>query len=340
MRPTVKLRLSYLVLAISSYFIAFGFTPSTLTTITEQYLLAAISILLFILLPLCYWRLLITTKLAKPWRVLVILGLSGLVARFTYPAQFSSYFEFLMWLRYPIMAVILIAEVLLLVTVIQGLWRSRKQSADPRLSVALNEDYKQEEAKQSMALVVAGEPASWLYLNPRLSRKLPPALTQLHSYSASRWHWLLLTLTTLLLAGGAYFALQLFSPIAAIVVSSFIAYSLIFVTAHHRAARHHSIYVDHDNLVINVGLWGLLVLPINAIDSLYAEANTEPNTLHLGKANAAAAITLRLAEPQTYFSGLGFISDQVDTVTLHLDNAQPIFNWHQQRPPMPALKIA
>ena len=108
MRATVKYRLVFLVLMLCSFFLGVQLTPESLTSHADKLTLGIISALYFVLLPLCYWYCIIKMGAQKLWKIIVIFSLSSLVARLSFPAEIAHYFEFVAWLRYPIIEMVMI----------------------------------------------------------------------------------------------------------------------------------------------------------------------------------------------------------------------------------------
>ncbi|MGI2219165.1 hypothetical protein ACRN94_19650 [Shewanella baltica] len=95
LRRPAKYRIYFLILMIIVYWLGFNLLPEQLTQTSEQLSLAVVSALYFVLLPLLYWYWIIKIGAQKSWKILVILSLSSLMARLSYPPQIAEYFEFI-----------------------------------------------------------------------------------------------------------------------------------------------------------------------------------------------------------------------------------------------------
>ena len=143
MRRPVKFRLLFVVTAIIAYVIGskllpeqLALEPLTLELVkqsAEWQALILVSALFFILLPVLYWFWVIKAGEQPKWKMLMVLSLSSLVARFQYPPQFADFFEFITLLKYPLLAILLVIEIYLLVTIVRALWQARNLSGDPRV---------------------------------------------------------------------------------------------------------------------------------------------------------------------------------------------------------------
>ena len=240
MRRVVKLRLSFIALAICCYTLGFQFIPQSLSD-DNAYVLLGLGVgIYFIGLPLAYWFLVIKGGKQKLWRILIVFGSSSLMARYSFPTDVAQYFEFITWLRYPIITVLLIIELVIIYSAIKGVWQARKLKGDPRISILDNypanpklesasEDKSElgskEEAKRSMGIIIAYEPASWYYLIPRLTRNHPKACGKINLLGGNRWHWFTSFIGLSLLSGLSYYLLAFWSETFAIVISSIIFYT-------------------------------------------------------------------------------------------------------------------
>ncbi|AQS38278.1 hypothetical protein Sps_03135 [Shewanella psychrophila] len=200
---SIKFRLIFLVSAIISYTLSFQLLPENLDGENSHLYVLAFSTLYFVILPVIYWYCIIKVGGQKLWKMLVIINLSSLMARFSFPAEIANYFEFIAWLRYPIIAILLAIELFLMVSIVKALWLARNLSGDPRVHI-LDTFQEEDDKKRALALVLASEPASWYYTIPYLSRKHVSAITNLKLRSAAGWHWLMMTLGTLVMAALAY----------------------------------------------------------------------------------------------------------------------------------------
>ena len=272
LRRPVKYRIAFLILMVTVYFIGFNIVPEQLTQTSDQLFLAVVSALYFVLLPLLYWYWVIKIGKQKSWKILVILSLSSLMARLSYPPQITEYFEFIAWLRFPIIAVLLIIELYLMVSIIKGLWQARKASDDPRLAIiaqyaatveqdqsnavkqlrALNtegasntdlpKNQMPDDKKLTLGLILATEPASWYYAIPYFSRRHPVSITPLKLLSGQPWHALVIIMCLIAASTLSYMLLDDMSHIAAVFVSGLILYSVVLIVANYRISRYYSLY--------------------------------------------------------------------------------------------------
>lgn len=269
MRTNVKKRLQLLALAIVIYSLGFNFLPETLAQSAHWQDLTPVIIAClgyFVFLPVMYWILIIKGNKQKPWKMLLILSLSGAMARWSFPESIAVYFEFLMWVKYPIIVIVVIFELYLMYTIIKGIWGARKLAGDPRLHTL--KTYADDEKKLTAGLPFAWEPATWYYAIPRFSRNHLPSLSSLNLVAAARWNYAL-SMFVLITAGVAsYWALVDWSEIAALLVSCFILYGSVFLSARHRVARHYSLYIADDKLIVNGSFWGISTINFTDIEQL------------------------------------------------------------------------
>lgn len=298
LRRPAKYRIYFLILMIIVYWLGFNLLPEQLTQTSEQLSLALVSALYFVLLPLLYWYWIIKIGAQKNWRILVILSLSSLMARLSSPPQIAEYFEFVAWLRFPIIAILLLIELYLMVSIIKGLWQARKASGDPRLAIiaqyaetveqekgdeanelrtlnikgAANTDFPKnqmlDDKKLTLGLILATEPASWYYAIPYFSRRHPLSITQLKLLSAQPWHALVIIMCLITAATVSYTLVDNVSHIAAVFVSGLILYSVVLIAANYRISRYYSLYQREGKLIINNGLWGFMSIDLTQISEL------------------------------------------------------------------------
>ena len=298
LRRPAKYRIYFLILMIIVYWLGFNLLPEQLTQTSEQLSLALVSALYFVLLPLLYWYWIIKIGAQKSWRILVILSLSSLMARLSYPPQIAEYFEFVAWLRFPIIAILLLIELYLMVSIIKGLWQARKASGDPRLAIiaqyaetveqekgdeanelrsfnikgASNTDFSKnqmlDDKKLTLGLILATEPASWYYAIPYFSRRHPLSITQLKLLSAQPWHALVIIMCLITAATVSYTLVDNVSHIAAVFVSGLILYSVVLIAANYRISRYYSLYQREGKLIINNGIWGFMSIDLTQISEL------------------------------------------------------------------------
>jgi hypothetical protein len=167
-RTSLKYRLLFLFITITCYYLGFNFIPERTDTALGLTPVILASVIYFAVLPVLYWFMIIKAGKQKSWKLLIILSLSSTVARYSYPEAIAQHFDFILWLRYPIMAILLIIELYLIVIIVKSLWQARNLSGDPRIGAIEKYD---DDKKQGLALTFATEPASWYYAIPRLSRK-------------------------------------------------------------------------------------------------------------------------------------------------------------------------
>jgi len=325
MRQVVKLRLLFLSVAILCYASGFQFLPETLEVSNGQLLTTAFAALYFVFLPLLYWLCIIKLGKQKLWKLLLIVSLSCLMARLSFPVEIASHLEFIIWLRFPIIAVLLGIELFLMVSIVKALWQARNLSGDPRVSI-LEQFGQEDERKRSLALALAMEPASWFYAIPRFSRKHLPSVTHINLLSASRWHWLLLACATVLLAGASYVVIQPWSELTAIIVSSFIMYGLILITANYRVSRHFSVYRQGDQLIINNSVWGFSVVKFDQILRVMVSpppCENRTGVINFGQGESSNII-IKFKNPQTYFGGLGWLPEEVKAIAMNVDKPKAL----------------
>ena len=328
MRATIKYRLVFLALMIFSFVIGVNWTPETLASDADKRALYLISALYFVLLPLGYWYCIIKKGAQKLWKIIVIFSLSSLVARLSFPAEIAHYFEFIAWLRYPIIAVLLIIELYLIVSVVRGLLKVRKLKGDPRVGAV--ETYREGDDKSlTIALIMASEATNWFYSIPWFSRNHPPAIANINLKSAARWHvWLMLT-GCIVASCSSYFLLVSWSEWVAIIVSSIIGYTLMSMVANHRLSRYYSLYLMRDNLVINNSLWGFMVINLTDIADVtnqpLAEIHQEDaETISIG--GGQSNVTIKLNRPVIYHGGMGQLPEPMTVIHLSVDEPQQLMN--------------
>ncbi len=318
MKRSLKFRLGFLALAIISYVIGFQVMPEQLNSTYEMTVVSGISVLYFLVLPVLYWIAIINIGKQKPWKILAILSLSALMARLSFPEDIASYFEFVMWVRYPILAVILLFEIYLLFSVIKGLWQARKLKGDPRIK-ALN--ISDDEKSQMVGMIMAGEAANWFYSIPKFSANHPKAMTNIKLLSAKAWFmWLMIGLCFI---GStiAYLLLVDWSEIAAILVSAIVGYGFLTFIANYRISRHYSLYVHDDKLVINNSIWGLLMVNIADIKAVTITETTktkDEDILFVGRGDVAN-VTVDFNLTQRYFGAMGQLPEPIEQLLLVVD---------------------
>ncbi|MBB3167503.1 hypothetical protein [Simiduia aestuariiviva] len=369
MRKPVKFRLLFLVAALVIYVVGAHLLPehisaeswsmSLLVEHAEWQRLLAVTGLFFGVMPLLYWYCVIRMGQQAWWKLLLIFSLSSLIARYTYPEDIAQYFEFITWLRYPIIAVLLALELYLMVTICRSLWAARNLTGDPRLHMlaqyqvehsdiaqgadakvdgvdakvdATSESHSTEQkasakaAKQlELALTFAHEPASWYYAIPRLTRNHTPALANIVLRSATRSHFFMVLAALLLGAVGSYVLLADWSVTAATLVATFIAYGSVMFVANYRVSRYYSLYLSGNSLVINNGWWGFCAIDRTVIARCERGSwSLEDDSEGLFIGRKPCNIKIQLTQPQHYFSGIATMKDAVSTIYLTVDDSQRV----------------
>jgi len=264
-RTSVRYRLVFLLIAITSYYLGFTFIPETTSSSLGLYPVILASTIYFAVLPVLYWFMIIKAGKQKAWKLLIILSISSAIARYSYPEDIAQYFDFILWLRYPIMAILLIIEFYLITIIVKGLWQARNLSGDPRIGAIEKYD---DDKKQGLALTFATEPASWYYAIPRLSRQHIKSLDKITLWSGKAWHFVMVAMLLMAIAALSYLLLLDWSQTAAIIAATFILYSFILLTANYRLSRHHSIYIQDRKLIINNSIFNFMVIPLDSIASV------------------------------------------------------------------------
>ena len=277
----------------------------------------------FVALPIAYFYLMIKLGKQKLWKLLIVFGTSSAVCRYSLPPELADYFEFVSYVRYPIIAVLLLIELALVFHIAKLLWQSRKLSGDPRVR-ALIKLADEPEPKRTTGLLLAFEPACWYYLIPKFSRQHVPALAHIQLLSAKFW-WLLVLVGLLTLAViGSYLAIQAFSEIVAMIVATVIGYTVFSLIANYRLSRHFSLYVLDGYLVINNSFFGLLVLPVSdIIDVEITSQDTKvKDSMQIGKGEANLKVSL--SKPACYYGLMGSITEEVDHFYLRVDHPEAV----------------
>ncbi|GAA0787264.1 MULTISPECIES: hypothetical protein [Pseudomonadati] len=326
MRSKVKFRLLFLSLALICFWLGVSFTPDTLNTAADKWLLGGISAVYFILLPIGYWYCIIKIGQQKLWKLIMIFSLSSLVARLSYPAELSHYFEFVMWLRYPIIAVLLLIELYLVISVIRGLLKARTLKGDPRVGAV--ETYNEGAEKTlTVALILASEATNWYYSIPWFSRQHPATIAHINLLSARRWHVWLMVLGCIGASTMSYMLLQSWSEIIAIIVASFISYTLMAIVANHRISRHYSLYFLRNKLVINNGLWGFMVIDscdISQVNQQQASVVHKDDDAVLSIGRGQSHVSLVLNKPVIYHGGMGQLPEPMSEIHLSVDKPEDV----------------
>lgn len=324
MHSTTQYRLIYLLMAITIFAVGGYLVPGALDTHRQVLVTAMVAAAFFVLVPALHVYLVIVKGKQKWWRLIAPFGLGILVARYTFPDTLTSYLDFMSWVRYPFLAIIIALECFILYQVISSLWKARKLKGDPRIHVLASQTH-QNEKMQDMAIMMAHEPASWYFAVPRFSRQLPKAVANVNLYSASRWFSLVGLGALLLATAASYLLLNNVSHIAASVVSVLVGYSLISLVANYRISRYYSLYFTPTHLVINPTFFNLLVAEIASIQSVKAgswpkDTLNDERVLGRGTAN----LCIEFSSPVTYTTFMGTARDEVSRVYVCVDNPQSV----------------
>ena len=327
MRTATKKRLHFFVTALVVYVLGFQYLPETvdfsagiLLTDISQLMFISAAFAYFAFLPLLYWFWVIKAGELKPWRMLLVFSLSCVCARYSFPNNIAEYFEFISYVRYPIIAILLLIEFYLMAMVIKGLWQARKLSGDPRIHT--QERFKDDEKRLAMALTFSWEPASWYYAIPRFSRRHVDAIANLNLYSAKRWHYALVMITCIAIGALSYYLIAMWSELVAIIVASIICYTVVFLTANYRVAKRYSVYINDDKLIINNSFLSFISIPLNQIDKVTLgefKKSENKEQLLIGQGDTGN-IELVFKESQTYQNCMASFPEQVDTLWLNLDS--------------------
>lgn len=327
MRTAVKKRLHFLLVALVIFGAGFQFLPETidLNGSFSQLLPLILAVTgYFVLLPTLYWLWIIKAGQQKPWKMLISLSLSFLCARYSFPENVAEHFEFITYLRYPIIGVILLIELFLIWTIAKGLWQARKLSGDPRVHTF--EKYHDDDKKLLAGLPIATEVACWYYLIPRFSRQHLPTLCRLNISPASSWNWLLNIIMTLALGVASYMLLVDWSEIAAAIVTTIILYSVFFITASYRVAKHYGMYIKENTLVVNKGLWSLMLINLDDIKEVNVgefDKKLQPEQMALGK-GGIMNVELVFSSKQKYLGMMGQFPENIDTLWLNVDHPESL----------------
>jgi hypothetical protein len=323
MRTPIKKRLQFLTVAVIVYVIGFQFLPENLNyngTIQSLMPLLLAVAGYFVLLPVLHWFWVIKAGQQKKWKIILIFSLSSLCARYSFPKDIAQYFEFIMYVRYPLIGILLIIELYLLVMIVKGLWQARKLSGDPRIHTF--EKYQNDEKKLALALPMSWEPASWYYAIPKFSRKHTQSITKLVTRSMRTSHWLMLVAACFTVGSLSYISLVDWSEITAFIFASLSFYTVIFVTANHRVAKRYSIYLLGEKLIINNAFTSFIIIDtqnISAINQGYWNKADDKEQLMLGQ-GSTANIEMNFNEEETYLATMGQFPEKVSKLRLHVEN--------------------
>ena len=277
----------------------------------------------------------------KLWKMLIILSLSSLMARLSFPVEIANHFEFIAWLRYPIIAVLLVIELYVIYHVAKSLWQARSATGDPRLTALSLEEQQQEkssrlekainhskkDSKKSVALLVATEPATWYYAIPYLSREHPKPITQVIQKSAMWWHGLLSIMGLVVGSCVGYLWSVDFSEILAIGIVSVCLYSVIFVAANYRISRYFSLYQQQDKLIINRGMWAITAINVNQIELIEPlDARHDKEVITIGT-RSKANVKLTFSEPQQYYGAFGQLTEDVKQLYIAVSDPEKFIKY-------------
>lgn len=336
MRAVVKKRIIFLVIAVLLYTLGFQWIPSELEfdgTLRSIFPLVIASIGYFIVIPILYWFLIIKAGKQKAWKLIIVLSLSSTCARYSFPVSIAEYFDFIMWIRYPVIAIILLFEFYLIYAIVKGLWQARKLSGDPRIHAF--KKYQSDEKKFILALMMAWEPAGWYYAIPKFSRNHQAALSNLKLLSANRTHWLSFILMCVLLSVLSYYLLIDWSELAALFVSSAILWSLVFISANYRISRYYSVYIHENKLIINNAFWGFMAIELTQISRVEMgiwDKIKGSEELCFGRGKSTN-LKLEFASEQTYLGGGGQFPEKVEEIKLNIDKPEVFLNALSDRLP-------
>lgn len=349
MRKPVKFRLAFLFVATECFCIGTVFLPETLPQIALTFdniiayppmrHTAFITLLYFVFLPVLYYFWIIRIGEQALWKLLLVLSLSSLVARYTYPQPLTDYFMFISYLKYPFLAVLMIIEIVLIVSITRAIWGARNLSGDPRIHILekfegdpTKEKSKKEAKQLELALMFAHEPASWYYAIPWFSRNHSTPLANLRLWSGYRWHVLSVCLVLFIAAYASYLLLSMWHNTVALIVASLVFYMIIMFIANHRVSRHYSVYITNSKLMVNNSWWGISVIPLSNIHHIdvgcWAKTDTQAH-FHFGKGEAN--VKIHFATPQRYFSAMGLLNEYMPALYLSIDDNETLTEQMQQQ---------
>lgn len=323
MRKVTRYRLVFVVLAICLYTIGVKLTPAQFLPEHNWPVFAGLFALYFAVIPALHLLLVILATQQKWWKLLIPFSTSSLVCRYSMPTELAGYFEFISYLRYPLVAILLVIELAIVYHVVRMLWKCRTMQGDPRAS-AIRAMNNEDEKKRTTAILFAYEPATWYYLLPFLSRNHVPTLAHLRLSSSSLLMLFVLIVGLILMTSGLYYFLAMWSELVAIIVSSLVGYSLIYLIANYRISKHHSVYVLDDHLVINNNFLNLMVIPLKQISHVEVNTFEQPSSEALCLGKGTPNIKLILSSPSCYYGMMATLTDSVSEVYLSVDNPESI----------------
>lgn len=322
MRQTTRARLSFFCVAILLCASAFWLLPASLISTGDFVVTALYGGLLFIAMPALYAYLVIYKGKQAKWKILLSFSLAALVARYAFPPEIANYFEFIAYIRYPLAAVLILLEFILMGHVIKSIWQARHLKGDPRVHAAAKAE-KTEGRQKEMTVLMAYEPASWYYSLPWLSRQHPTALTRLNLRSARLWHFII-SLTVLIAASAvAYWSLTFVSDIAAIVVASLILWGVVYVVANFRVSRSFSLYQLDSTLVVNASYFTLYCIDVANIREVEIAQWPEEEYEDAPVAGRGIPnVKLSFHDAITEYSMMATMTEKVDTLYLVVEKPE------------------
>ena len=334
-----KYKLTYLLFVLTSFFLGFKFLPESIATDSDLYLTGLFLAIYFIALPVFYWVGVMTKGKQQSWKILIALSLSCVLARYSLPSDLSQYFDFIAWVRYPIVAMLIVLELYIFYLVVKGLWDARKAKGDPRLTAlalyqnqTANDDSQasdshyqklkqklndsKNEGLKTASITLASEPASWYYAVPYFSRNHISSIGQINSVMGRFYHVALISAALIGVSVASLIWLADSYEYFAYFIAVIALYSLVFVIGNYRAARHFSTYIQDDYLVVNQGLWSISRFKLADIKSITVNENIPAkDELTIGMVKEKT-VKIEFTEPQTYFGLLGTLPEDIEAISL------------------------
>ncbi len=321
MKPLVKFRILYFFIAVLSYTLGFQIIPPSLTSSWGYIPVILASVVYFVFLPILYWSLVVKAGKQKPWKLIIVYSLSCLIAYYSFPPQIGQYFEFIMLLRYPMILILVVIELYVVFSVVNGLWQGRKLKGDPRINI-INKYKDEDEKKRTTAITFATELTSWFYAIPNFSKNQAVSDYHIKLLSANRSHWLCAIAALGVVSVICYMLLVDWSEVGAILISGLVFYGVILFTANYRISRYYSLYIQDNQLIINNSIWGLLVINIEDIKRVTHDAFSKvvnENKLYFG-CDKNANIKMEFIQPQVYYGAVGALPEEIKQVFLCINN--------------------
>jgi hypothetical protein len=317
----MKFRLGYLATIFLTYLAGFQLIPEQLSTQTDWLVFSVFALSYFLFIPALYWFWVIKIGQQKKWKMIIPFSLGGLIARFSFPEDIAHYFEFIMWAKYPILVIVFALEIFVIVSVVKALWQARNLTGDPRVNIVSRFGRDEEDEKKlTIALMLAYEPSSWYYFIPRFSRNHPKAIANLSLMSAKPWHITSVLSLLIMLTIVVYQLLVGYSEIAAVLVSGFVFYAVVIMSANYRLSRHYSVYLHDDKLIVNNSMWGLMVIPTSSIELIEKgswKKSDQTEALAFGRGKLSN-IKIVFTQPQHYYSNMGQAKEPAECVYLNI----------------------